>query len=64
VHDVISIAEFKSKDVIHDCLDDLTFTIEALEAANDGYITLTQIEAIDTIRIVRSRLLRLIGEKG
>jgi hypothetical protein len=50
--------------VIHDCLDDLAFTIEALEAAHDGYITLTEIEAIDTIRIVRSRLLRLIGEKG
>ena len=64
MHDVCNIANYKSNSVIHDCLDDLAFTIEALEAAHDGYITLTEIEAIDTIRIVRSRLLRLIGEKG
>jgi hypothetical protein len=64
VHTVISIAEFKSKEILHDCLDDLAFAIEAIESAHDGSVTLAEIEAIDAIRIVRSRLLRFLGEKG
>jgi hypothetical protein len=64
VHDIVSIHDFNCQETVHACIDDLGLTIESLEAGCDGYLTLTNAEAIDSLRIVRSRLLRLVGEKG
>jgi hypothetical protein len=64
VHTVLRLSDYKNKEAILDCIDDVTAAIEAVESSRDGTVTLLELTAIDYLRITRSRLLRLIGEKA
>jgi hypothetical protein len=64
VHTVLRLSDYKNKEAILDCIDDVTAAIEAVESSRDGIVTLLELTAIDYLRITRSRLLRLIGEKA
>ena len=64
MHTVLRLSDYKNKEAILDCIDDVTAAIEAVESSRDGTVTLLELTAIDYLRITRSRLLRLIGEKA
>jgi hypothetical protein len=63
VHQLLSIQDYKNKDALHDCIDDVTAAIEAIEASRDGVITLLELTAIDYLHIVRKRLTSLVEKE-